>query len=79
MLAALDNNNSKTKLEQVEGENGKNSCNFNGPKHSQTFIVKKQCVPKDFLQKSNVMYMDLFDSKSKMLTISQSWCKSSVL
>ena len=26
MLAALDNNNSKTKLEQVEDENGKSSC-----------------------------------------------------
>ena len=60
MLAVLDNN-SKTKLEQAKGENGKSSWKLHWSKHSQTFMVKKQCVPKDYLQRFNAVVPNLFE------------------
>ena len=77
MLAALDNNNSMM-LEQVEGENGKSSWKLQWSKHSRKFIVKKQCVSKDYSQRSNVMYLNS-GITGKVLTISQPRCKSAVL
>ena len=80
MLVALDNN-SNTKLEQVEGENSKSSWKLQWSQHNQTFIIKKQCVLKNSSQRSNVMYMVHLNSvlKGKVLTILQPWCKSAVL
>ena len=72
MLTALDNN-SNPKLQQVDNENGKSSWKLQWSKRSQTFIVKKQCVSKDYSFRKGLMLCTWSNlnsaSKGKVLTI----------